>query len=111
MFCVGAAVLAYDWTHFLIHTRYQPRTELYRRAWRNHRLHHYRNERYWLGVTSPIADVVLRTSPARDAVAVSPAAAHPEIHPQRAPGTDPADGRGAAAGGPSPRAAFPASPE
>ncbi|OHV34430.1 MULTISPECIES: sterol desaturase family protein [Pseudofrankia] len=81
MFCVGAAVLAYDWTHFLIHTRYQPRSEFYRRAWRNHRLHHYRNERYWLGVTSPVADAVLRTNPARDAVAVSPAAASPEVHP------------------------------
>jgi hypothetical protein len=87
MFCVGAAVLAYDWTHFLIHTAYRPRSAFYRRIWRSHRLHHYRNERYWLGVTSPVADLVLRTSPARDAVPVSPAAARPEAHRQRrAPG-------------------------
>ncbi|MBL7499427.1 sterol desaturase family protein [Frankia sp. CNm7] len=81
MFCVGAAVLAYDWTHFLIHTGYQPRSELYRRAWRGHRLHHYRNEHYWLGVTSPVADLVLRTSPARDAVPVSTTAVRPEARP------------------------------
>jgi hypothetical protein len=82
MLCVGAAVLAYDWTHYLIHTRYQPRSALYRRIWRSHRLHHYRNERYWLGVTSPVADIVLRTSPAREGVPVSPAAAHPDLrHP------------------------------
>jgi len=92
MFCVGAAVLAYDWTHFLIHTRYQPRSALYRRIWRSHRLHHFRNERYWLGVTSPLADVVLRTSPAREAVPVSSAAARPEIHPNPRRG---ADARGA----------------
>ncbi|MBX6391281.1 MAG: sterol desaturase family protein [Frankia sp.] len=78
MACVGAAVLAYDWTHFLIHTGYQPRSALYRRIWRSHRLHHYRNERYWLGVTSPLADIVLGTAPDRDAVPVSPQAARPE---------------------------------
>jgi hypothetical protein len=83
MFCVGAAALAYDWTHFLIHTAYRPRSGPYRRIWRSHRLHHYRNERYWLGVTSPLADIVLRTSPARDAVPVSPAAARPEIQQPR----------------------------
>jgi hypothetical protein len=82
MFCVGAAVLAYDWTHFLIHTSYRPRSAFYRQIWRSHRLHHYRNERYWLGVTSPVADLVLRTSPARDDVPVSTHAAHPESHRQ-----------------------------
>ncbi|MDT3444241.1 MULTISPECIES: sterol desaturase family protein [unclassified Pseudofrankia] len=107
MFCVGAAVLAYDWTHFLIHTRYQPRSAFYRQAWRNHRLHHFRNERYWLGVTSSVADVVLRTSPARDAVAVSPAAARPDVHPPRGGGAD-VDGADA---GPSPATTAPAGPE
>lgn len=81
MLCVGVAVLAYDWTHFLIHTRYQPKSGLYRQIWRSHRLHHYRNERFWLGVTSPFADLVLRTSPDREDVPVSPAAARPEMHP------------------------------
>lgn len=75
--CVGLGVLAYDWTHFLIHTAYQPRSGFYRRTWRNHRLHHFRNEHYWLGVTSPVADVMLRTEPGRDAVTVSRAATAP----------------------------------
>ncbi len=72
--CVGLGVLAYDWTHFLIHTAHQPRTAFYRRTWRNHRLHHFRNERFWLGVTSPVADVLLGTEPARDTVPLSRAA-------------------------------------
>lgn len=67
-------MLAYDWTHFLIHTRVPPRTAYYRRIWRGHRLHHYRNERYWLGVTSPLGDLALRTNPPRDAVELSPTA-------------------------------------
>ncbi|WP_462187148.1 MULTISPECIES: sterol desaturase family protein [unclassified Frankia] len=69
--CLGMGALVYDWTHFLIHTRVPPRTAYYRRLWRGHRLHHYRNERYWLGVTSPLGDLALRTDPPRDAVALS----------------------------------------
>ncbi len=72
--CAAAGLLAYDWTHFLIHSSYQPRSKMYRRHWRNHRLHHFRNERYWLGVTSNIGDIVLGTNPPRDAVAISPTA-------------------------------------
>jgi len=72
--CVGLGVLAYDWTHFLLHTGVRPANRYYRRIWRAHRLHHYRNERYWLGVTSPLGDIVLRTSPRRDDVPVSPTA-------------------------------------
>jgi hypothetical protein len=75
--CVGLGVVAYDWTHFLIHTGYRPRSALYRQIWRNHRLHHFRNERYWLGVTSPVGDIVFGTNPPRDAVPVSVRAARP----------------------------------
>jgi hypothetical protein len=83
--CLGLSGLAYDWTHFLIHTGYQPRSRLYRRMWRTHRLHHFRNERYWLGVTSPIADIVLRTNPARDAVPISRSAVRPVGHQPGSP--------------------------
>lgn len=72
--CVGLGALAYDWTHFLIHTSVRPSNRYYRRLWRGHRLHHYRNEQFWLGVTSPVADIALRTAPARDEVPVSPTA-------------------------------------
>ncbi len=56
-------LLHYEWTHLLVHTRYQPTTRYYRRLARNHRLHHYRNEHNWLGVTSNMGDRILRTLP------------------------------------------------
>ena len=53
----------YEWTHFLIHTAYRPRSGAYRRIWRNHRLHHFKNEHYWHGITNTVADRVLGTDP------------------------------------------------
>ncbi len=62
----------YEWTHLLVHTRYRPKSRFYKRLAANHRLHHYRNERYWLGVTSNLGDRVLGTLPAdRSDVALS----------------------------------------
>jgi sterol desaturase/sphingolipid hydroxylase (fatty acid hydroxylase superfamily) len=69
-----AMLFLYEWTHFLIHSTYKPRTWYYRSIWRAHRLHHYRNEKYWFGVTINVADHVLRTFPQRDEVAPSPTA-------------------------------------
>lgn len=64
-FVLAIAGLAhYEWTHLLVHTRYRPRTRFYRRLAANHRLHHYRNEKFWLGVTSNLGDRVLGTLPA-----------------------------------------------
>jgi hypothetical protein len=54
----------YEWTHLLSHTSYRPKSRYYGRLARNHRWHHYRNERYWLGVTSNLGDRVLGTLPA-----------------------------------------------
>lgn len=51
----------YEWIHFLTHTSYKPRGRVYRRQWRLHRLHHFKNERYWLGVTRHFGDRVLGT--------------------------------------------------
>ena len=62
---------AYEWTHFLIHSSYRPRHRVYRSMWRAHRLHHFRNENYWFGVTMHLGDRVLGTFPARDEVPVS----------------------------------------
>jgi sterol desaturase/sphingolipid hydroxylase (fatty acid hydroxylase superfamily) len=67
-------LLTYEWTHFLIHSKYRPRRWYYRTIWRNHRNHHFRNENYWFGVTMDIGDRVLRTAPAKDAVPLSPTA-------------------------------------
>lgn len=67
-----AALMHYEWSHFLFHTAYQPKTRYYRRLKRNHRLHHWRNERYWLGITSNAGDRLFRTYPAsRSAVPAS----------------------------------------
>ena len=67
-------LLLYEWTHYLIHTSYKPRGRYYKHLWRNHRLHHYRNEHYWFGVTVTLGDKLLRTSPKKSAVPVSPTA-------------------------------------
>ena len=67
-------LFGYEWTHYLIHSPYVPRTPVFRAIWRAHILHHYKNEKYWFGVTSPIADHVLRTAPAKDRVETSPTA-------------------------------------
>lgn len=53
----------YEWVHLLVHTRYRSKTRYYKRLTTNHRLHHYRNEQYWLGVTSNLGDRLLRTYP------------------------------------------------
>jgi hypothetical protein len=58
-----ALVGVYEWTHFLIHTAYVPRSRAYRSIWRNHRLHHFKNEHYWHGITNTIADHALGTFP------------------------------------------------
>ena len=69
-----AMMLTYEWAHFLIHSAYRPKTWYYRYIWRAHRLHHFRNENYWFGVTVHAADHVLRTFPDKDAVEPSPTA-------------------------------------
>ena len=70
----AAALLAYEWTHYLIHTGYRPRSRYYRHLWRHHRLHHYRNEGYWFGVTTALGDVALGTCPRGGDAPVSPTA-------------------------------------
>lgn len=62
----------YEWTHYLTHTAYRPRTELYRNLWRYHRLHHFKNEHYWQGVTTHLGDRLLGTLPDHTKVPNSP---------------------------------------
>lgn len=65
--------LGYEWTHYLVHSDYRPRSRWYRHVWRNHRLHHYKNEHYWFGVaTAGTADRLLGTYPDPGAVTTSP---------------------------------------
>jgi hypothetical protein len=65
---------AYEWTHFLIHTAHRPRSRYYRSIWRNHRLHHYKNEHYWHGITNTLGDRLLGTNPDQADVPRSPTA-------------------------------------
>lgn len=67
-------VEVYEWTHFLIHTAYRPRSRYYRGVWRTHRLHHFKNERYWHGITNTVGDRVLGTHPDQRDVPRSPTA-------------------------------------
>jgi hypothetical protein len=72
---IAALGLGYEWTHYLIHSDYKPKTLVYRAIWRNHRNHHYKNEHYWFTVTSSgTADRVLGTYPDSATVATSPTA-------------------------------------
>jgi sterol desaturase/sphingolipid hydroxylase (fatty acid hydroxylase superfamily) len=72
---VALAVLGtYEWTHYLVHSRYRPKSRVYRAIWKAHRLHHYKNEEYWFGVTSSAADRVLGTYPDPSDVPTSPTA-------------------------------------
>jgi hypothetical protein len=62
------AIFVYEWTHFVIHTAHRPRSRYYRAIWRNHRLHHFKNEHYWHGITNNVSDRVLGTNPEQSEV-------------------------------------------
>ncbi|MBK8014739.1 MAG: sterol desaturase family protein [Deltaproteobacteria bacterium] len=64
--------LHYEWVHFLVHTRYVPRTKRYRRLRQNHRRHHFKHERFWMDVSTQLGDRIFRTSPPVAQVATSP---------------------------------------
>lgn len=60
--------LLYEWTHYLCHSHYVPKSAYYRRVWKNHRLHHFKNERNWFAFTVPHVDAWMGTEPAADTV-------------------------------------------
>jgi hypothetical protein len=75
-----------EWSHYLIHSDYKPKTAFYRAVWRDHRQHHYKNEHYWFTViSSGTADRVLGTYPDAGAVATSPTAKN--LHAEKLPAT------------------------
>lgn len=63
MVTTAAIATYYEWIHFLVHTAYRPKGKLYKRQWKLHRLHHFKNERYWMGVTRHGGDMLLGTFP------------------------------------------------
>ena len=61
--CAAIGLAHYEWVHLIVHTRCRLKSRYYKRLSRNHRRHHYRNENYWLGITSNLGDRVFRTYP------------------------------------------------
>ena len=73
MASVTALGFAYEWTHYLVHSDYRPRSRAFRSVWRNHRLHHYKNEHHWFTVTTAgTADRLFGTYPEPSEVETSP---------------------------------------
>lgn len=50
--------LIYEWTHFIAHYDYVPKTRYGKYMKKYHVWHHYKNEDYWYGITSPFADML-----------------------------------------------------
>jgi hypothetical protein len=69
-----ALALHYEWVHYLCHTRVSPRLRYYQRLVKNHRRHHFKNERYWYGVTMLGGDRLLGTAPSPGTAPTSPTA-------------------------------------
>ncbi len=64
LLCIAALMtLVYEWTHYLTHTSYKPRSTYYRKIWKLHRWHHYKSEHYWFSFTVPYIDGWLGTGP------------------------------------------------
>lgn len=68
----ASMALAYEWTHYLTHAPYSPRSRWYAHLQKRHRLHHFKHERFWFSVTVPLVDDLLRTAPEPRAVPTSP---------------------------------------
>ena len=56
-----AAILHYEWTHYVAHTPIRPLTPLGRWIKQYHLRHHYISEKLWFGVSNPSLDVVFGT--------------------------------------------------
>lgn len=82
MLGLGCALLHYETTHLAAHVAYVPRTRWGRHMKRFHRLHHYKNEHYWFGVTHPLMDMLVGTAPDHHAVEKSTTARTLGIEPE-----------------------------
>ena len=59
-FIIGYAL--YLLIHYLIHTK-RPPNNIFRILWKNHNIHHYKDDNKAYGVTSPIWDLIFKTKP------------------------------------------------
>jgi 4-hydroxysphinganine ceramide fatty acyl 2-hydroxylase len=79
-----AALLYYEWTHYVAHQPIIPKTPWGKRMKKYHLWHHYKNEHYWFGVTNPSLDFVGGTYRDVDATELSPTAR--KLYPTRPDG-------------------------
>ena len=63
MVTVGLLGLHYEWVHYIAHIPYRPKLRWYRENVRLHRLHHFKNENFWQGVSGFLGDRIMRTLP------------------------------------------------
>ena len=83
-----AAYLVYEWVHYRAHVPLTPLTPWGRWLKKMHLWHHYRNEHYWYGVTSPLIDVLVGTMRPVEDVAASATTRHLHGGPQPAEGNN-----------------------
>jgi hypothetical protein len=53
----------YEWNHFITHTRVQAKSRWFKRIFLNHRMHHFKSERYWYDFSAPWVDEYYGTAP------------------------------------------------
>lgn len=54
-------LLVYEWKHFVAHRPLKPKTKFGKWIKKTHLLHHYKNENYWYGVSTPFVDALFGT--------------------------------------------------
>lgn len=54
-------LLVYEWKHYVAHQPIKPKTKFGRWVKKVHILHHYKNENFWYGVSTPFADYLFGT--------------------------------------------------
>jgi sterol desaturase/sphingolipid hydroxylase (fatty acid hydroxylase superfamily) len=62
-FSVGVLLMffVYEWKHYIAHRPLKPKTKFGRWLKKTHVLHHYKNENYWYGVSTPFIDALFGT--------------------------------------------------
>ncbi|MGE6753486.1 sterol desaturase family protein [Rossellomorea sp. NPDC071047] len=51
----------YEWKHYVAHRPLKPKTRFGKWLKKTHILHHYKNENYWYGVSTPFVDALFGT--------------------------------------------------
>jgi sterol desaturase/sphingolipid hydroxylase (fatty acid hydroxylase superfamily) len=54
-------LLVYEWRHFIAHRPIKPKTRFGKWVKKTHTLHHFKNENYWYGVSTPFVDAIFGT--------------------------------------------------